>query len=439
MPVASLAPYARNARTHSKAQVAEIARSIAAFGFTNPVLVTDAGSIVAGHGRVEAAKRLGMERVPCLRLSHLSEDQVRAYVIADNKLAEKAGWDRGILAIEMEELVAAGFDLELTGFDLAEIDLLLDDARAADPRQPGLDAADQVPEVGSGPSVSRPGDIWQLGRHRLAVGDARDEGLLTRLFGTEVVDLVFTDPPYNVRIDGNATGLGKVRHREFAFASGELTPEAFTSFLSDALGAAVGRAKDGAILFAFMDWRHMGEMLAAGARIGLTLKNLIVWAKTNAGMGTFYRSAHELIFAWKVGTAPHLNSFGLGETGRYGTNVWTYAGANSFSATRAEDLAAHPTVKPVALVRDAIEDCSRRGEIVFDPFGGSGTTLVAAELCGRRARLVEIDPSYTDVTIRRFETLTGQKAVHAETGEAFGARLTSATTIEVNLRDAASA
>jgi DNA modification methylase len=415
--ITSLKPYARNARTHSKKQVKQIAASIVRFGFTNPVLISDDGEIIAGHGRVEAAKSLGWKAVPTLALSHLSETEQRAYVLADNKLALNAGWDKEILAIELQALVDLEFDTELTGFSLAEIDLVLDEASDADPDQ--LDGEDDQVSFASGPPVSRQGDLWQLGRHRLLCGDARSAIDFEALMGSEVADLVFTDPPYNVKIDGNVCGLGTVKHREFAFASGEMSQSQFTTFLADTLGNAASVMRDGAIAYVCMDWRHMGELLAAGQQCFTELKNLVVWNKTNGGMGAFYRSKHELVFVFKQGAAEHTNSFGLGETGRYRTNVWDYAGISSISGSRSEELAMHPTVKPVALIADAIRDCSRRGEVVLDCFGGSGSTLIAAEKTGRAARLIEYDPLYCDTVVRRWEKLTGKRATLSVTNETF--------------------
>lgn len=362
--VRSLKPYHRNARTHSKLQVKQIAASIERFGFVNPVLIGDDLTIIAGHGRVEAAKWLGLKTVPTLMLSHLNEAEKRAYILADNKLALNAGWDREILAIELQGLVDLEFEVELTGFSLAEVDLVIDDATEADP-----EAVDLVDDVFPSPSpvtVSRRGDLWILGRHKLICGDARDPEDYKKLVCSERVDLVFTDPPYNVTIDRNVCGLGSVQHREFAFASGEMNEAEFILFLTESLGEIAAVMKDGAIAFVRMDWRHMGELLCAGNSVFTELKNLVVWNKTNGGMGSFYRSKHELIFVFKNGKEAHTNNFGLGDTGRYRTNVWDYAGINSISASRAEELAMHPTVKPVALIADAIRDCSKRGEIVLE-------------------------------------------------------------------------
>jgi DNA modification methylase len=419
MRVGNLRPYAKNARTHSKKQIKQIARSIERFGFTNPVLISDENEIIAGHGRVEAAKVLGIESVPTLRLSHLTEAQRRAYVIADNKLAQKAGWDCDVLANELQALIDIEFDIELTGFSLAEVDVLLDDAKESSPAT-SADGEGQVPPLpDQNSAVTRLGDVWLLGRHRLICGDSRRAETVTTLMGDERADLIFTDPPYNVPIDGHVSGLGQTPHREFAMAAGEMSSEAFTGFLRETLGNAAAASRDGAIAFVCMDWRHMGELLMAGQAVFSELKNLCVWNKTNGGMGSFYRSKHELVFAFKVGTAPHTNTFGLGDTGRYRTNVWDYAGVNTFRAERDEELSMHPTVKPIALVADAIKDCSKRGETVLDPFGRSGTTLIAAEKTGRRARLIEFDPAYCDQIIRRFEKLTGKQARLATTGESF--------------------
>ncbi len=354
--------------------------------------------------------------MPTLKLSHLSAEERRAYVLADNKLALNAGWDQEILAIELQALIDIEFDLSLTGFSLAEIDFSLDSARESSASTP--DGADDIPER-QDVAVSRPGDLWLLGRHRLLCGDARLEADVARLVGHRQVDLIFTDPPYNVAIDGNVGGLGSIKHREFAFASGEMSASEFTAFLTETPGHAARVAKDGAIAYVCMDWRHMREMLDAGEAVFTELKNLCVWNKTNGGMGSFYRSKHELVFVFKVGTAPHTNSFELGQTGRYRTNVWDYAGISSISVNRQAELAMHPTVKPTALVADIIRDCSRRGETVLDLFAGSGTTAIAAEVCGRNALLLEYDPLYCDTIIRRWEAFTGKRATLETSNEAF--------------------
>lgn len=402
--IAELRVSPKNARTHSPEQVRQIADSIQEFGFTNPVLIAENGEIVAGHGRVEAAKLLGLARVPTIRLAHMTAVQLRAYRLADNQLALNAGWDRDLLATELFDLGELDFDLPLLGFDVAEIDTILDDARQSSPDS--SDREDDVPRMASA-AVTQVGDILQLGRHRLICGDARDPAALDALLQNERVGLIFTDPPYNVPIDGHVCGSGRIRHREFAMGVGEMSTDEFTEFLAASLLPGVQRCRDGAIAFVCMDWRHMGELIAAGQRVFNGLKNLCVWNKSNGGMGTFYRSKHELIFAFKVGTAPHVNNFGLGQNGRYRTNVWDYPGISSVGVERMRDLSMHPTVKPVAMIADAIRDCSRRGDIVLDMFGGSGSTLIAAQKSGRYARLVEIDPLYCDVIVRRFERVIG--------------------------------
>ena len=415
--VRELRPHTNNARTHSRKQIQQIANSIKKFGFCNPVLIDDAKQIIAGHGRVEAAKQLGIDAVPTCRLSHLSDADKRAYVLADNKLAEKAGWDKELLAIELQGLIELDVEIELTGFDMAEIDLILEDAREANGEPGGPE--DKVPEHSPGPAVTQSGDLWVLGKHNLLCGDARDQAGYDRLLEGAKAEFAFTDPPYNVEIDGNVCGLGRVRHREFAMGSGEMSEAEFTAFLQTVFDRLVENSIDGSIHQICMDWRHMPEMLAAGGKAYSELKNLCVWNKSNAGMGSFYRSKHELVFVWKSGTAAHINNFELGQHGRNRANVWDYAGVNTMRAGRLEELAMHPTVKPVALMADAIKDCSRRGGLVLDPFCGSGTILIAAERTGRKARALEIDPTYVDVAVRRWQAYAGKPAILAASGDTF--------------------
>jgi len=415
--LSGLRPFGGNARRHSRKQLAQIAASIQKFGFTNPVLITDDNQILAGHARVDAAKSLGMSEVPTVRLSQMTEADRRAYVIADNKLALNAGWDTEVLAAEMQALIEIGFDVELTGFSLAEIDLTI--AAAEQSKPSGKDGNDdQIPPLRT-TAVTRLGDVWLLGRHRLLCGDARESTSYAALMGDERAQLMFTDPPYNVPIMGHVCGLGRTQHREFAMAAGEMTSTQFTGFLRSTLGNGAAYCADGSIAFICMDWRHMTELSEAGRTIFNELKNVCVWNKTNGGMGTFYRSKHELVFVFKVGDAPHVNTFGLGDTGRYRTNIWDYPGVNSPHPGCSSELEMHPTVKPVALVKDAILDCSRRGAIVLDMFGGSGTTLIAAERSGRTARLIEFDPLYCDVIVRRYEELTGRSGRLEATGQEF--------------------
>jgi DNA modification methylase len=413
----TLRPYQHNARTHSKRQIEQIARSIERFGFLNPVLIDASGAIIAGHGRVEAARRLGLGRVPTLRIEHLTDAEKRAYILADNKLAEKAGWDREILAIELQALVDMNFEIEVTGFEMAELDFLLDEATEI--KQAPLLPEDSIPELPAQRPVTKRGDLWLLGAHRLYCGDARDERAYDALMKGTRADFVFTDPPYNVPIDGHVSGLGRIRHREFEMASGEMSQAEYTTFLENVFRLLCAHTENGSIHDVCIDWRHVFEMLVAGRVAYHELKNICVWNKGNAGMGSFYRSQHELVLIWKNGTQPHVNNFELGQFGRSRTNIWNYAGVNSFKRERAAELAMHPTVKPVALVSDAIRDCSRRGGLVLDPFAGSGTVVIAAERTGRKARVIEIDPAYCDLIVKRWQEYTGKRATHGRTGAEF--------------------
>jgi DNA modification methylase len=411
--VTDLKPYARNARTHSRKQVKQIAAAIKEFGFTNPVLIDESDQIIAGHGRVAAAKLLGLAEVPTLQLSHLSAVQKRAYILADNRLAEKAGWDKEILAVELQGLLDDGFEVVLTGFEVPDVDVVLDAAAEARSDRNNDDA---IPDPNT--PVTLPSDLWRLGVHRLFCGSALDAKAYPTVLGGAKAGLVVTDPPYNVAINGHVGGKGQIHHRDFKMACGEMSSPVFTRFLTSTFEHLAANSTDGSIHYVFMDWRHMQEMLDAGHAVYSELKNLCVWNKTNGGMGSFYRSKHELVFVWKSGTGPHLNNFELGQHGRNRTNVWDYAGVNSFRSERMDELQMHPTVKPAGMIADAIRDCSRRGDIVLDPFCGSGTILIAAERTGRKARALEIDPVYVDVAIRRWEALTGKSAT-LETGETF--------------------
>lgn len=412
-PISALRPYPGNARTHSPKQIKQIAKSIREFGFTNPILLDSADGVIAGHGRLEAARMLGMTEVPTIRLSAMTEAQKRAYIIADNKLAEKAGWDSEVLRIELQYLTSIEFDVEVIGFNTGELDLVLSEDGAA-----STTADDQVPPVDvSKPPLSQGGDLWLLGPHRLLCGDATDPKSFASLMNGARAQMVFTDPPYNVEIDGHARGLGKTKHREFMMASGEMTRQQFQDFLYRSFALLAKHACDSAIHFVCMDWRHLREIVLAGELAYSELKNLVVWSKTNGGMGAFYRSRHELIFVFKSGTGSHVNNFGLGENGRYRTNVWEYPGVNSFGENRKEALEAHPTVKPVEMVGDAIKDCSNRGDIVLDSFMGSGTTLLAAERTGRVAYGLELDPHYVDITLQRYRRISNAPIKHMPSGK----------------------
>jgi DNA modification methylase len=346
-------------------------------------------------------------QVPAIILEHLTEPQKRALMLADNKIALNASWDMEVLGSELAELSSMDleFDLELTGFEIAEVDMIIDDAenRGAEPVE-----SMPVPNQGA-PVITQRGDLWLLGQHRILCADARNAEDFATLLGDCQADMVFTDPPYNVPIAGHVSGKGKARHREFAEASGEMSPSEFTAFLDEVLSNTSRSCRDGAISFVCMDWRHMGELLDAGNRAFDAYLNLCVWAKTNGGMGSLYRSQHELVFVFRAGKTQHRNNVQLGRFGRNRTNVWSYAGVNTFREGRMEELTAHPTAKPVAMVRDAILDVSKRGDVVLDPFLGGGATLMAAEQSGRLAYAMDIDPAYIDVALRRWRTETGEE------------------------------
>ncbi len=430
--LSELKPYENNPRTHSKKQIRQIAESIKTFGWTNPILVDADGGVIAGHGRLLAAQLLNLSEVPVIRLENMSDAQKRAYIIADNKLAENAGWDKDLLKLELGALleIDLGFDISVTGFEMAEIDLIIGE----DSSEGDTDPDDQVPEVSDGPAMTQSGDVWEIGPHRLTCANALDAQTYVSLLDGEKAQLVFTDPPYNVPIDGHVSGLGSVKHREFSMAAGELTGAQFTDFLGVAFGHLATHSEGGSIHFICMDWRHMGEVLAAGDGPYTELKNLCVWAKTNGGMGSLYRSQHELVFVFKAGSKPHINNVELGKFGRNRTNLWSYAGQNSFGSSREDDLKAHPTVKPVQMVADAIMDCSHRGGIVLDAFAGSGTTLLAAHRTGRRGYGIEIDAAYCDVILRRLWDATGIEPVQAATGEPFSEREAGTTGGQTNGR-----
>lgn len=410
LPSDELKPYKNNPRTHSKRQIKQIANSIQEFGFTNPILIDENNMIIAGHGRIEAAKQLGIRQVPVVHLKHLSEAQKRAYIIADNKLAENAGWDLELLQAEISAIheLEVDFDLTVMGYEVAEIDQILSD-------EPQEDLEKILPPPVR--PVSQLGDLWRLGEHLLLCADATQKQSYDLLMGAERANAIFTDPPYNVPINGHVCGNGRVKHNEFVMGAGEMTNEEFHHFLKSVCTHMRDFSYEGSLHYVCMDWRHIFELLAAGKATYNGLNNICVWNKTNGGMGTMYRSKHELVAVFKHGTKPHTNNIQLGAHGNYRTNVWDYSGVNSFG-NQQSDLQLHPTVKPVAMVADAIKDCTRLGEIVLDPFAGSGSTLIAAETTGRVARCIELDPQYVDVIIRRYQDLTRQTVFHAD-GETF--------------------
>jgi DNA modification methylase len=403
--LSDLKPDPGNPRTHPKKQVEQLAASIRAFGFVNPVLIDEAGCVIAGHGRLLAARKLGLKTVPTIELTGLTAAQKRGLRIADNRIAQNSGWDQDLLRIELQALTVPeiSFDVQVLGFSSAEIDIAL----GAD----ASDADDEVPEPPPTPRT-RPGDIWMLGPHRIGCGDARDEAFVRKVMGEGIIaDLGFLDPPYNLEIAGYANT--KARHKNFAMAAGEMPEAEYRSFLEASLAAATAVSREGAVHFLCTDWRQLGLMHAVVSDIYSALINLCVWVKSNAGMGSLYRSAHELILVARVGDARHFNAIQLGRHGRHRTNVWDYPSVTSPKGGRRGDLELHPTTKPVALVADAILDVSKRGDVVLDLFLGSGTTLIAAERTGRVCRGVELDPAYVDVAVERWETQTGRQAQRA--------------------------
>lgn len=416
LPIGSLVPDPDNPRTHTREQIRAIARSIETFGFNAPILADSGNRVVAGHGRLEAAKLLGLASVPVIRLEHLSGHQAKAYMLADNKLTDRSSWDDRKVAIALKELadIALDFDVEATGFEPPEIDLRIQSLQPPD----AADAADEFEAVEGAP-VSRPGDIWVLDRHRLLCGSALDSHAYGALLGGEKAAAVFTDPPYNVPVKGHVCGKGRKRHREFPMASGEMTEDEFCRFLGVAFGLMISHSADGATFYSCMDWRHIPEILAALRTLDCALLNVCVWVKPNGGMGSLYRSRHELVFVFGKRNAKRLNNIQLGRYGRNRTNVWNYPGVNSFARRgRTRGLDVHPTVKPIAMVSDAILDVTQRGDVVLDPFCGSGTTILAAERTGRCGYSIELDPGHVDTTVARWERMTMRTALH-ESGKTF--------------------
>lgn len=416
---ASLQADPKNARLHPPKHVQQLAKSITTFGFNVPILIDAEGRVIAGHGRLLAARQLGWSEVPTITLEHLSSDQVRAYRIADNRLTDCSTWDERLLAEQLKELAGAelDFDLEAIGFEMPEIDLRIQSLGDLDEPEGPAASSTGPDEV----AVSVIGDLWQLGAHRIICGSALEPAVYEALLAGERAAMVFTDPPYNVPIAGHVGGKGAIQHHEFPMASGEMSCAEFTTFLNQALAATKASSSPGALLYVCMDWRHIAELAAAGKRQGLALKNVCCWDKGCGGMGSLYRSQHELVFVFKAGNAPHTNNVQLGRFGRNRSNVWSYPGVNSFARQTDEGnlLALHPTVKPVALVADAILDASDRGDVVLDPFLGSGTTVIAAEKTGRHGYGIELDPLYVDAALRRWQRLTAGHAIHMASGRRF--------------------
>lgn len=401
-PTKSLTPYSNNARKHPRAQIKLIARSLERYGWTNPIVISADGSVICGHGRLEAAKLLGMTEVPVISLAHLSEADRKAYIIADNAIAEMSGWSKAMLASEVKGLFDLGYELEMTGLDNLTIDTLL----SFDDHEGTNNDDVELPTDGIRP-VPRLGDLWCVANQRLYVGDARHPESYERLMAGEQAQMTMTDPPYGVA--GSAiSGGGRVVHDNFVMGSDECSlTELMSTLFRPTFEQIAAVSQPGAIAFVFSDWRAAPFMLEAASGPFHEVKQLIVWAKTNAGQGAFYRSAHELIYAFKVQPGEHINNFGMGKR-RYRSNLWTYPGANVFRKGRQQDLADHPTIKNKKMIADAILDCSSPGGTILDPFLGSGTTLCAAARTGRRGRGIELDPQYADVSLKRIAAETGE-------------------------------
>ncbi len=427
-PPEALQPHPTNPRQHKPRQIKLLAKSIQSFGFVVPLVVNQDNQLIAGHARLEAAKSLGLEQVPVIRLEHLTPEQAKALMIADNRLAELSSWDSELLATHLKDLsvLDLNFDLEATGFTVGEIDLQIE-SLAASAKASKDDPADQF-SVAQGPAVTHLSDVWVLGAHRVFCGNALDSASYLHLMSGHKAAMIVTDPPYNVKVDGHVGGKGAIKHREFAMATGEMSEDEFTAFLQTVFLRLVEHSSDGSVHTIFMDWRHLPEILAAGRRAYTSFLNLCVWAKSQAGMGSLYRSQHELALIFKSGTASHRNNVELGRFGRYRTNVWSYPSIHAMRSGEEGDLLAlHPTVKPVKMIADAILDCSARGDLILDPFLGSGTTLLACERVGRVCRAIELDPLYVDTAIRRWQQLTGENAVLESTGQTFMQREQAAT------------
>jgi len=416
VPVSALSPLGRETRKHPPAQVRKLMESLDRFGFVLPILVDGESRVVAGWGLALAARKLGIADVPAVTVSDLGEADLRLVRLALNRLGEDSSWDVDALKLEFGDVleIANNVDLSISGFEMGEIDVFLGGA---------IDEEDALPIVNDlDPPLTKLGDLWRLGDRRLLCADALKAESYERLMGQERAQMIFTDPPWNIAIEDNVSGLGAVKHKDFAMACGEMSPMEFEAFLRASLGHAAARSEDGALHYVCMHWSKMKEMLATADGVYGDLVNLCVWNTTNAGMGSLYRSKHELIFVYRNGKGNHVNNVALGRFGRHRSNVWDYPGQNTFNGTAKSKLKLHPTAKPVALVADAIRDASHRRGIILDPFGGAGSTLIAAEKTSRKARLIELEPRYVDATITRWEALTGRRAERESVGSESAAR-----------------
>lgn len=410
----------QNARGHKDRQINALAKSIKSFGFNIPIAIDAQGQVVSGNARLEAAKKLQLPQVPVVYLDHLTPDQIKAFAIADNRLSEMSSWDDKLLAVQLKELsvVNLDFDLESTGFTIGEIDLRIEGLNDG----PVEEVESEISEV-KGPVVTQLTDLWLLGEHRLYCGNSQDSKSYEYLMHGQLAGMVITDPPYNVKVQGHVGGKGKIKHDEFAMASGEMSSAEFTAFLKNTFNLLVANSTQGSVHTIFMDWRHLPEITAAGEAEYSAMLNMCVWVKNQAGMGSLYRSQHELALIYRNGNTPHQNNVQLGRFGRYRTNVWKYGGIQTMRHGEEGDLLKiHPTVKPIQMIADVILDVSKPNDIILDPFLGSGTALLAAERVGRRCYAMELDPAYIDTAIHRWQMLTGRDAINAETGQTFTAQ-----------------
>jgi DNA modification methylase len=411
MPIERLVARGRPIRRREEAHIHSVARTIGALGFCAPVFIDGDDAIIDGHIRVEAARLHGLTHLPCIRIDHLNDVELRLLRVALNRLGETGEWNLEELRLEMQELIALDSPIEITGFELPEIDQIIIGEELG-----CLEGGPLEPGEGDVP-IARVGDVFRLGKHRLICGDSTDASVLARLMGgAPPARLILTDPPYNVPIRGHVSGKG---HREFAMASGEMSDAQFLDFNRRWIEASLPYLCEGGVFGSFIDWRGYPLVHSAASGCDLTQLNLITWVKTNAGMGNLYRSQHELLPLYKKGDEPHVNNVQLGRRGRSRSNVWTYPGASSLGSEARRGLQDHPTVKPTALLEDALLDITNRGDFVIDPFLGSGSTLIAAEKAGRICYGVELDTQYVDVIIARFRAATGQWAVLDESGEEF--------------------
>jgi DNA modification methylase len=426
--VSDLKPDPKNARLHDARQINMLAKSINAFGFNVPVLIDAESNVLAGHGRLLACQKLGIQEVPTISLAHLSPEQAKAFMLADNRLTEFAKWDDKLLAVQLKELslVNLDFELEATGFSIGEIDLRIEGLN-----DDSIDETEPEIPVAKGPVVTQLADLWLMGQHRLYCGNSQDPKSYEYLMQGQKAGMVITDPPYNVKVQGHVGGKGKIKHAEFVMASGEMSQTEFTDFLQNTFDLLVKYSQQGSVHTIFMSWHKLSEIIEAGKASYSAMLNMCVWVKNQGGMGSLYRSQHELALIYRNGNTPHQNNVQLGRFGRYRTNVWQYGGIQTMRHGEEGDLLKiHPTVKPIQMIADAILDVSKPNDIILDPFLGSGTALLAAERVGRRCYAMELDPAYVDTAIRRWQMMTGRDAINAETGLTFTAQ--SEKNLEVN-------